>query len=319
MALIPVLFTFDNNYVVPALVAFHSFLESVNQEYGHEYEFIICHDGITVRNQESINRLIQKYPFCRVRFMDMDGFLREEWTEEHFPLSKGRQFSKDTLYRCFASGLLPEYDIIIYSDVDVIFRKDISELFFWEMGDAYVGGVKIVYYENRHGELDHLQEPYFSLLKDKYLGGGIWIINSKKIRKDNIEQRMLEVIRDETIKKVWNDQDVINIACAGMVAHIPLRYISYADIKYILERDGAVLNYSKEEVYELFFDPTIIHYAGLKPWKLQSARLMDWWNEFDKIKIYVNDFSCYHAKREKKILFWIMRFLYKKLKLSRYF
>lgn len=316
---IPILFTFDNNYVVPALVAFNSFLESADESLGNQYEFIIAHTDISEANKKSIEKLVGRYPFCSLRFVNLEGFLSNEWKSSAFSGENRELFTKETLYRCFASSILPEYDKVLYSDVDVIFKKDISCLWALELKDSYVAGVNLVLFENRHDELEHLKEPHLSQLKNNYLAGGIWLLNCKKIREDNLEAVMLKVIHDETIKKVWNDQDVMNIACAGQVEHIPLRFISYADIKISLGLFGRVINYPMEEVYELFFDPTIIHYAAFKPWKLHSARLFEWWAEYDKIREYVNDFGCYRVSRKKKLLFSFMRFIYKKLRFSRFF
>lgn len=319
MSTIPILFTFDNNYVVPALVTFNSLLESVDTAKGNKYQFIICHSDITQKNQDSITRLVGKYGFCAVRFIHLETFLQTEWNKGNFQFSYKGQFCAETIFRCFAASLLPEYDKIIYSDVDVIIRGDISSLYSIDMCNAYFGGVKIVQFERRDDELAHLQEPYYTDLKDSYVAGGILVINSKMIREDNLEVRMKEIIADDKIKKVWPDQDIFNIASDGKVKHIPLRFISYADIKISLSLFGRVINYPMEEVYELFFDPTIIHYAAFKPWRLHSARLFEWWAEYDKIREYINDFGCYRVSRKKKLLFSLMRFIYKKLRFSRFF
>ena len=318
---IVIFFTFDNNYAVPAMVAINSLLRTVNKELTNRYIILIAHDNVTSKNIAALKSIVSQYDFADIVFKNTNGFLADEWAEGNFAGhnksdTKRYQFCKETVYKCFASSLFPEYERIIYSDVDVVFKKDISDLADIDLSNNYVAGVHVMEYSGREHEAAHLGEPHFSQLRSSYIAGGIWVLNCLAIRKNRLEDKLLEVMRDSAITKKWPDQDIMNIACAGQVQHLPLRYISYADIHKIVKAIGEVTNYKQEDLWEFYYSPTILHYAAFKPWTLQSKMLMDWWSEYSLIKPYVSDFTCYKARKKKKFCFFLYRYLYKKLKFN---
>ena len=79
------------------------------------------------------------------------------------------------------------------------------------------------------------------------------------------------------------DQDIINIVCKNKIGFLPLKYNlpAYLD-------NNAILNYEKEniynknEVYEAINNPSIIHYAGEKPWDNPNILNSDYWFNYVK-------------------------------------
>lgn len=122
-------------------------------------------------------------------------------------------------------------------------------------------------------------------LKINIPGGGIWLMNLKKIRADNLEQKMLDVIADETIYKRWPDQDVINIACGGHVGFLPLNYISYPYLLDLLVKPDFVSDYTRDELYDSLINPKIIHFAANKPWNNNPQYSNLWWTYFHYLKL----------------------------------
>ena len=276
---IPIYFTFDDNYVIPAAVAFWSLLDRTKA--GVHWDMKVLHHDITPEHQSLLTSIVDRSGKGRLEFVDTGDFLIREWASNNWEGHQTRhQFTADTVVRCFGARFFPQYDKIIYSDVDVVFADDVSELYDVDVSNAYVAGVRNPFMKYSDYELSHLDKTNYELLKDSYLAGGIWVMNLKKIREDNLEQRMMEIINDDSIVKRWNDQDVINIACAGKVAFLPLNYIGYPYLLPLLEDTDFKSHYSREELYDSLLHPKIIHYAGEKPWKEVVAYGEHWWTIF---------------------------------------
>jgi len=281
---IPIFFTFNNDYTVPAAVAFYSLLNRAKPDVF--YEMHVLHSDITPKNKNLLQSVIGHFQNAHLSFIDTKGFLTKEWENGNFDENnKKTKFTLDALIRCFAARFFPQYDKIIYSDVDVVFMDDISELWDIDLTDKYLAGVKDPFMKYSKRELSHLNPEHYEKLKDSYFAGGIWVMNLAKIRADNLEQRMIEVLKDETIIKRWNDQDIMNISCDNKVVYIPLNYIAYPYMLDLLKLPDFPSHYTRDELWDSIINPKIVHYANIKPWQT-TVRYGDiWWDIFDYLKL----------------------------------
>ena len=126
---IPIVFSFDDNYVIPAAVAFYSLLNKANQ--GIFYEMFVLHSDINKANQNLLQKIVKKTNKASLSFIDTKDFLANEWQSGNFSpnLHREGQFTVDTIIRCFVARFLPQYDKVIYSDVDIVVVDDISALY----------------------------------------------------------------------------------------------------------------------------------------------------------------------------------------------
>ena len=310
MKIIPIFFTFDNNYVEPAAVAFYSLLDKAKSDIF--YEMYVLHSDITQEKQQLLVDIVNKKGNAKLTFINTNGFLNDFWGNGSFSFSQANStFTVDTIIRCFGAKFFPQYEKIIYSDVDIIFVDDISELYEIDMEGKYLAGVKNPFTKYSDYELSHLKPEHYEMLHDKYIAGGIWVMNLVKIREDNLEEKMLEVINDDTIIKRWNDQDIVNIACEGKVGFIPLNYISYPYLIDLLQKPNFDSDYTREELYDSIINPKIIHFAAGKPWNNNPKYSNLWWTYFnylnlEKTKIFKVAISSEKRKIKKyKKLFWL--------------
>jgi len=312
MERLQIFFSFDNNYVKPAAVAFWSLLDRAANNVS--YDMYVLHHDISKENQEFLSSIVQKAGNAKLIFRDTGSFLLDEWQKGNYEGHQTRnQFTSDTLVRCFAATLLPEFDKVIYSDVDVVFVDDISGLWDVDISDVYLAGVKNAFMKHEPKELSHLKPEHYEMLKDKYLAGGIWLMNLKKIRDDAIEAKMMDVIEDDSIIKRWNDQDVINIACGGKVGFIPLNYNPY--LLDVINREGFASHFSRDELYDSFIHPKIIHYAAVKPWKGSAKRQEIWWGIHDYLGLGLKAPMQYDQEEVQALRKWKKRFKRRMLRL----
>lgn len=254
----------DNNYVFPAIVSMTSILENKNPD--TKIDFYIMLSGETT--QESKNKIISlqnKYSNCNITLIDMNDKMKSFYTSGHIKTA--------AYYRLALPSLLPHLDKVLYLDVDIIVRKDLSELFNYNVNNFYLAGVVEYQGDNRLNRLKwrwsrrnddfYMQKYGANIYKKSYINSGVIIFNLNKMRKDNIEPKLLECA--ESYNHLTHDQCVINLVCYNKILYIPSIYNSSPQD-----------NYGSNQV--------IVHYLGKnKPWSSPESKDADlWWKYAQK-------------------------------------
>lgn len=290
---IPMFFTFDNNYSAQCGVTIESLLYNAHKSVF--YELYILSDYISEENQLKLQEIISKYKNSSLEII----ILNENKINFHTNYSRKISdtfLTKEALYRCIPTVVkeFDKYDKIIYSDVDIVVMKDISALYDIDLDDSYLASFKTPAFLSH--ETEHLEQK----IRDSYFGGGLWVLNLKKIREDNLEEKIVSIINNEDLKLIWNEQDVMNIACDGNVKYFSYEYVSVPHWYYELkEKDYYDEIYKNRELEDAMMRPAIIHYAGYKPWVKRSKppRLYELWfyylrktpfkNEYNEVYEYI--------------------------------
>ena len=271
---IPIFFTYNDNYVVPSAVAFESLLTNARADVF--YELYVIHSDITFKNQENLKSIIEKHKNATIQFIDIKTIIKD-FNISSDDFGKGCEdtiFTKEGLYRCIAD-IIPQfnkYDKIIYSDVDIVVVDDISELIDIDLKEKYLASFRapnFLKYERLH-----LPKKFH----DNYFGGGLYVLNLDKLRKDNIGNKAIEMIKNPPYYLKWNEQDIMNILCDLKVEYFSYRYVSIPAWNEFLSK----LNYfdefyPNEELYDAMYRPKIIHFAGKKPWLESKPPKSDLW------------------------------------------
>lgn len=280
---IPVILSADNNYAPYMYVTMFSILE--NAAPGTFYDFfLMVPSAFSAENTTKINSLKNKYK-CDIHFLDMkDAFSDLKMQIQHI--------TSPTYYRLLAGDLLPKnYAKCIYLDVDIVVCQDLAELFNINLRDNYVAGVRAAAYFDKAAEnANRLGLPNI----DNYINAGMMIMNLKKIRKDNMTAKFMDLTKNNYSSQ---DQDVVNVACHGKIKILPLKYNFMT--KYIGRFDTISANvYPVDEIQEAQKNPTIIHYADkIKPWQqIRTSYDKIWWNYAKDYKNIPNTLSGSSAK-----------------------
>lgn len=294
---IPVFFTFDNNYVPQCGVTFESLLYNAHKSVF--YELYVISEDISDENIKKLESIIKKYNNAELKIIKCG---KEEY---EFGIDCSRQvgdtlFTKEALYRCIPTMIkeFDKYDKIIYSDVDIVVMKDISQLFDIDLEDKYLASFKtpaFLYFETEH--LD-------KKIRDQYFGGGLWIMNLKKMREDKLGEKVLSIINNKALNLKWHDQDIMNIACDGNVAYFSYEYVSLPHWYYELkDKDYYDEIYKNRELEDAMMRPAIIHYAGFKPWVKRSRppRTYEIWYYYLRKTPFKHDFDDVYEYIESKI------------------
>ncbi|RCK76502.1 MAG: Lipopolysaccharide biosynthesis glycosyltransferase [Ignavibacteriae bacterium] len=277
MNIVPICFFFDHKIVIPAGVSISTLLESAKPD--TFYEIYIFHPGDLVGHYaETITKLKAKYNNCNFTFLDM----HDKFNNAHVL----RGIPNVTYYRLLVPEVLPQYDKIIVSDVDIIFNVDLADLYNEiEFDGCYLAAVKNAIVKNSYVKSIGC-DPLL------YVNCGFFIYNSLQIRKDEIYKKFYELVGK---KYFYLDQDIINIICKNKIKYIHPKYNLSQSFyqKYYQDIDWLKKLYSDIEIQEAFnalfsYDEGIIHYNGINPWENICWRHDLWWEKY-RYSMYFDD------------------------------
>jgi lipopolysaccharide biosynthesis glycosyltransferase len=268
MNTIPIVFCFDDNLEMPAGVCLTSLL--VNAKADTFYDIFILHSNKCSFQDGKLNELPGRYGNCKITYRSVGSEF-----ENAFEI---RGITVAAYYRLLIPEIIPEYDKIIYSDVDVIFRNDLSQLYeTTDLTDFYVAGVVSV-----SASVDVAYSKYLKglgLNPVDYIYSGNLLINSKQLREDGIVPEFIKEVNHSKYK--YQDMDIINIVCKGKIIRLPPVFcMSVAINKYAAFRIETSC-YTEQELAEALKNG-IIHYNGAKPWKQYCPHFDIWWEYYRK-------------------------------------
>lgn len=268
MNTIPIAFAFDNNLVMPACVCLSSLM--MNAKPDTFYDIFILHSEKENLRKEELNQLPKHYPNCRIQYRTVGNLF-----DNAFEI---RGITTPAYYRLLIPELIPEYDKIIYSDVDVIFRNDLSEIYHnTDLSDSYLGGV-----DSLSALQPHLCKYYTKLgiTADGIIYSGNLIINSAKIIADNILERFKLLAQNNYI---YQDMDVLNLVCRGKIKYMPMEFCLTTYLNdYAVHNKSVLLPHWNDAQIDNAMTRGIVHYNGQKPWKGFCPNFDIWWEYYRK-------------------------------------
>lgn len=231
----------DNHYL-PMFAALIKSIE-VNHHTGEKLKVYIVEDGVSEKSKSKLQRSINA---------DMTTL---HWVKMKEAVPKGIKLPLDyttyplTIYiRLFIPYFIsPEIDKVIFVDVDMIVQKDISLLWNVELNDYVVAAVqdpRIKVVSNSWGGILNYEELGLSA-DTKYFNTGLLVFNVKEWTKQNITEKVVDVI-NKNIKVVnYPDQYGLNVVLANKWVQLGPKWNHFA---------------SDEDP-----NPYLIHFIGRKP------------------------------------------------------
>lgn len=272
MNIIPIAFAFDNNLVDQACVCITSLLENANND--TYYDIYILHSTRIELIKRGFEKIIQKYNNSSITYLEVDDTFNDAF--------EIRGVTKATYYRLLLPLVINQYDKIIYSDVDIIYRMDLSGVYHQSLSDNYIAATLDL-------GLNYLSPDYVNnmdLLKvGQYIQAGFVLFNLKKIREDKLVNRFIDLANNNNF--TYQDQDILNICCVGHIKYLSPKY-NVNDCAFLVLRSSNLdlLNrFSAQECEEAMINGNI-HYSGKKPWKENSIFMDLWWEYYRKSVVF---------------------------------
>lgn len=307
MNVIPIVFCFDNNLIKPACVCLSSLMMSALED--TFYDIFILHSQKQPLEHSLIDKLPGFYKNCRITYRFVDDTF-----DSAFEI---RGITTPAYYRLLIPELIHEYDKVLYSDVDVIFRRDLSDFYNIDMTGYQIAGV------------DSLAAFQPSLVKyyNEKIGVGVsgiiysgnLIINSKQIIEDNVIPQFKTLAKN---KYIFQDMDVLNIACRGKIKYMPPSFCltTYISEYSVYRRDELQQVWTEAEIIDAI-SCGIVHFNGKKPWEDICINFDVWWEYYKRCpyfdeKHYFDFFNhklneLDHLSLRKRIKILLRYFLYR--------
>lgn len=258
---IPIVFSL-NDYFCPCLnVAILSIVENSRPDYN--YDILVLYETLLDENIKLILEGTKNYPNLSVRFISVANLL----IDYSFYTANRPTITKEAYFRLCIPSILSEYTKVIYLDADMVVLRDITELFYTDLGSEYllassrdVDGVGC-YYNPRNDRKAYMDSLGLKNPNDYFISGML-VLNLPEMRKRFPQNKLLEIASSKEWR--FHDQDVLNVVCEGAVKLLPMAWDVMRDcgnIKYLPDE-------LKAEAYSALKNPYIIHYAGRfgKPW-----------------------------------------------------
>lgn len=265
---IPVVFAIDRRMEMPAGVCIFSLLENARPD--TFYDIYILHpEGIDLSGSR-IARLRERYSSCMITFVAVDDVFSKAFVI--------RGISIVTYYRLLIPDILPQFNKVVYSDVDVIFRSDLQKYFDTSVDGYYFAGVDALPYfpeSIRSYAASELGLPP----DDGYFYAGNLVVNSQMLRENGMVGSFLK--RANASRYKYQDMDIMNLLCHGKIKRLPESFCLTTYIYDAWIREGR----------HMLSDADIIHYNGTKPWEGLCPHLDLWWEYYRKSDFFDEKFA----------------------------
>ena len=257
--MIPVVFICDNNYAMPTAVAITSLLE--NKAHTTEYDIVVICNELSQGAEEKLKQA----GGGALRFLKLSNQFIDAITSATY-------VSPAAIYKFEIPNALPEYNKAIYLDSDVIINSDLTELFNIDTGKNYAGVVKDLYsYISEHDNIRLNKEIYFNT--------GVLLLNLKKMREDNIPQKLFDEKKVNLYAK-YMDQDIFNIVMGDNIKLLSPAY------NFMLRNKKDLDLFSDIYSEQVPSRPAIIHCTPSKPWLDNASIHFKLWYKYYKKSPY---------------------------------
>ncbi len=217
--------------------------------------------GITEGSREKLSGMAEQYgrKLCFIQLSD----IREKFG---FDVDT-RGFDISAMGRLFVGRLIPEKVIrVLYLDCDTIVTEPLGKLWNQDLQGKVLGAVmEPTIYQAVRDDIG-LGE------KDPYFNSGVLLIDLKRWRETQAEQRLLNFYRSKGGSLFACDQDTINGGLKGEIFALSPRYNFFPNYRYFPYRElvrccKAYRQVGKTEFLQAKRRPAVIHYAGdERPW-----------------------------------------------------
>lgn len=265
------------------------------------YTFYVI-GNLREETQDKIKRISDIKP-CEIIFISMPEFDSDDIV------------TKAINYRVKLPSLLPHLDKVIYSDCDVTFVGDISELWEEDIADYYLGmcsnSIKKSQQINIKAEFikSGVLETDFNLDKHQtYFNSGLLLMNLKKMRDDGVEEKLLYFMRKYSYLPLV-DQDMLNLVCYDEIKELGLKWnflLSYFKLRpsQVIQKYRAELSDLKKNKHMI----KMIHFIGKnkpnKIYKIYLPHIITPVNEYKKLFKHYLDRSGFMDADQYQKTYW---------------
>ncbi|MGN0468826.1 MAG: glycosyltransferase family 8 protein [Acutalibacteraceae bacterium] len=256
-----VVFSSDDNYARHMGAAIYSLLEH-NGSF-EKIRLYIIENEISAENKNKLEALVSGFENAEIIWFDFKKWLGL------LKLNLAWNISLSSYARLFVSDMVEEdAEKVLYLDCDMIIQKSLKELWNVDMGEKTVAAVQ-------DAVSDNIKNAVGMKPEEKYFNAGMLLINMKKWRENDTQNRCIDFINAHGGNVIHHDQGVLNGVLKDEKIILPLQY-NVMTIHYVFDKGqinkyykNSAEYYSEEEIENAKKDPVILHYTPSftsRPW-----------------------------------------------------
>lgn len=263
---IDICFTSDENYVQHMAVAIASILK--NSDSKDEFHFFVVDDGISDNSKNKIEKLKRIKDF-EINYLEIN---KESFKD--FP----RRWDKiplNSYYLLKVPNVLKSIDRLLFLDCDIIVRTSLKDLFNIDFEGNYIIASEDILGKQFGKELGISNNSF-------YFNSGVFVLNCKKWREDDLEEKSFNYVRKNGKSFRFQDQEVLNGILNGRAKKVSFQW----NFQFVNDFFGTI-DCKEFEIAKK--DPFIIHYITAdKPWKKESLNYFsgEYWKYFIMTPFY---------------------------------
>lgn len=271
--IVPIVFAFDNNLVMPACICISSLL--INADKDTFYDIYVVCSGKDDIAADKLDMLPDFYRNCRINYKEVGNQFNGAF--------EIRGVTTPTYYRLVLPEIIPEYEKIIYADVDIIFRMDLTDVYNIDLTGYYLAATY-----DLGMNLGAAGKKYINSVAgldlDGYFQAGFVLMNLGAMREKGLTEHFIEMVPGNYR---YQDQDILNIACKKMIKPIPAMYNMTDYSFYYLEKEPEKLigSFAITDTHSARHCSNL-HFNGHKPWKKFSVNFDIWWEYYRKSPVF---------------------------------
>ena len=261
-----VVFASDNNYAPFLGVTITSLIKN-NQNDFDKINIFILDDEISEDNKKKLEKLTinsnHNLTFIKTKKLD-------ELEIKIIGIDRNLNKNSFSAYsRLFVASLLPkDIDKVMYLDCDTLIVDSFKELWSTNIDEYYCGAV-----------LDGINtaiKNYLGFkLEEDFINTGFLLINLKKWREENVEEKFIQFMVENQDKFYQHDQGILNNVLKDQFLILDPRYnfqSYFQSLDYDLAKKYKAMKgeyYSKEIVNQAKEKPVFLHFCGPnydRPW-----------------------------------------------------
>ena len=258
----------DDNYILPTKASINSIIQSVTDK-------DICINVIAVEVSDKNRHALKKLENKNIKINILN------FTNEYVDLGLDHHYvSKTALFKFQLPIIFKDLDRILYLDGDMVLFPSFIELFDFDISEKYAAVVQdmLVCSMGFDKKINHA----------KYFNSGMMFLNLKKMREDNIPEKLIEYKKNDSDKS-FMDQNALNVVIGenslwvnpkyNMIATCsPATIATLFDTSNPIQKMASFYEISEDDMLSAWQHPSVLHLAGeIKTWKNISAeRIEDW-------------------------------------------
>ena len=268
-----------SNYYAPYLsVYIQSLIDCSSLD--HNYDIIVLQDDISDINKEKLKANMPKN--FSLRFINVTSYF------DNINLKSSKDYlSINSYYRLVIPKVMVNYKRVIVTDIDLIFKHDISLLDKIDMGNYPIAsciepqeGINLnINPDEWNYSLNvlKLDDPY------RYFNTGVMVINLDAFTQDNVDD-MLKMI---DCKYRCHEQCILNSYFKDRILELSPKWNHELTLNKLQIKNSMPMDMYKK-YYEAEKDPCVLHWIGVnKPWKSADVHLgYLWWEIARKTNYY---------------------------------